>query len=462
MIRGDDRGRVVAPAVGVGELERAQPERAGDVGDGRIAGDRGPRAREPLESGRRRRERLQRVQRADADPGAPFEQAAANTSRPREPARCTTSAPGSIAGSAVEQHLLDGAVGRGDEHERRAAGDLGDRARAATRGTRRPTWSTVRRARDRRRRRTVQPCSIRPSAIVVPARPGPIRATVRRCSAMECAMLPPPRCTPSQAAAASTRSGATSRRGARTNPRSHIRGCGSVRSGSSSRMSSYRSTSTSSVRGPQRSTRTRCASRSIRCASASSACGSSVGVDRDDGVQVRVLGRTADGRGLVHARDRDDVDAGGRVERVDRELEMRGAVAQIRAEREVRAYRSRLTARRARRRSRAARARVGAACAPRRPRRRRADRRGTPRRCASRAVRAGGTLRRHDAAHRVAHRGVVDGVVEIVARARGATRRRASSTSTSNGCGRTCSSGSTPCTPSSRMPEMRMRSTARR
>ena len=63
-----------------------------------------------------------------------------------------------------------------------------------------------------------------------------------------------------------------------------------------------------------------------------------VGLDRDDRVQVRVLRRAADRRGLVHARHRDDANAGNARERVDRELEVREPVAEVRAEREIRAH----------------------------------------------------------------------------------------------------------------------------
>ena len=54
-------------------------------------------------------------------------------------------------------------------------------------------------------------------------------------------------------------------------------------------------------------------------------------------------------------------------------------------------------------------------------------------------------------AHGFAHRAVVDRVVELVALAGGGEVDEQLE-STSNGCGRACSSGSTPCTPSSRSP----------
>ena len=147
-------------------------------------------------------------------------------------------------------------------------------------------------------------------------------------------------------------------------------------------------------------------------------------------------------------------------ELVDRELQVREPVAEVGAEPRYRAVVGSATARCARRRGRprahrrmelahldddAVHARVGC---------------GTPRRCASRAARAAGRLvRRHRARpprtprrSRRCRRG---------RRSRPACARSTSSSrSTSNGCGRVCSSASTPCTPSSRRPAIRMRSIA--
>ena len=312
MVRRDDRGGVVAAAVGVGELERPQPERAGDVGDGGIAGHRGPRAGEPFEPGRRRRERLQRMQRADAHAGPPLQQRA-RTRRARASPR-----DGRRARRARSPARPRAAPARWRGREWRRSRAPAPRATSET--------SAVRVARhgrggDRRRRvgRAPADADDGPALLEQAERDRRSRAAradqgdgalsfrhgMRQCYRRLAHAFPGRR---RRRPARARRRGAAPGR----SPRSHIRGCGRVRSGSSSRTSSYRSTSTSRVRGPQRSARTRCASRSMRCASASSACGSSVGVDRDDRVQVRVLRRPADRRGLVDARHRDDVDAVGR------------------------------------------------------------------------------------------------------------------------------------------------------
>ena len=70
VVRGHDRGRVVARAVLVGELNGWSPSSSASVSDLRVARDRGPRPGEPLEPDGGRGERLQRVQRADAHVGA--------------------------------------------------------------------------------------------------------------------------------------------------------------------------------------------------------------------------------------------------------------------------------------------------------------------------------------------------------------------------------------------------------
>ena len=71
-------------------------------------------------------------------------------------------------------------------------------------------------------------------------------------------------------------------------------------------------------------------------------------------------------------------------------------------------------------------------------------------------------LGRDDPADRVAHRAVVDGVVERRRSRPPARGRRGARGRPRTAAARTCSSGSTPCTPSSRIPAMRMRSTSRR
>ena len=175
--------------------------------------------------------------------------------------------------------------------------------------------------------------------MVVPARPGPDQrdGCDPRSSRVQCYRRdsdPRPR-----RARRRHRSGATSRNGASTKPRSHMRGCGTVRSGSSTRRVAEQRMSTSSVRGPQRSVRgPGRPSASMRCASASNTCASRFGVDRDDRVQVRVLRRAADRIGLVHARHADhDARRAAAVERVDGALQVRDPVTEVGTEREVRA-----------------------------------------------------------------------------------------------------------------------------
>ena len=70
VVRGDDRGGVILHALAVGQVERLQPERAGELGGLRIARNRRPRAVQPLEADRRGRKRLQRMERSDAHVGA--------------------------------------------------------------------------------------------------------------------------------------------------------------------------------------------------------------------------------------------------------------------------------------------------------------------------------------------------------------------------------------------------------
>ena len=108
-----------------------------------------------------------------------------------------------------QQHLLDGAVGSGDDHERRAARDLGHERRARRRGTPRPRRRRRHRAHGPRRRRRSSPVRAA-RARSSSARRAEVRSG-RRCalrSAMaECAMLPPPRARPPTTSPASTRAG---------------------------------------------------------------------------------------------------------------------------------------------------------------------------------------------------------------------------------------------------------------
>ena len=80
----------------------------------------------------------------------------------------------------------------------------------------------------------------------------------------------------------------------------HIRGCGISRSGSSTVTPSIQRMSTSRVRGPHRTSRTRPAAASSRRQTPSSCARVEVGVELDDHVQVAALVGAADRVGLVH------------------------------------------------------------------------------------------------------------------------------------------------------------------
>ena len=324
MVRRHDRGRVVLRAAARRAASNGCSPSA--VASSAVCGSPATAAHEPGSRStpdRRRRERLQRMQRADAHVGPDARASRRTRRRPSEPARCTTSAPGSSDGATRAGGRLDRAVGRRDDHERRAAARVGDERGVGVeaRGGRRGRRGVGRAARDRDD--ASSPARAARARSSVPARPGPTSASVRRSGdgcLRPCPLfyasdgsdnVTPASRTPSHVASASTRSGATSRSGASTKPRSHMRGCGTVRSGvvdAARRRTS--STSTSSVRGPHRShAHALGALPRSRGTARSSSCGSRLGVDRDDRVQVRVLRRPADRRGLVHARDRDHVDA---------------------------------------------------------------------------------------------------------------------------------------------------------
>ena len=226
-------------------------------------------ARRPIVAGRKR---LQRVQRADAHVGAHARASRERVDAQRarevqheraglERRRDRSRAAASIARSGVAT-ITSAAPRPGVGHERR----LGAEARGGGRGGRR------RRARGPRPRRRANRARAAPSAIVVPARPGPTSARVRVPATVPASMprsstrrrgggsakVTPASRTPSHVASASTRSGATSRSGASTNPRSHMRGCGIGEIGDRRcATSSTSNTSTSSVRGPHRSARSR-------------------------------------------------------------------------------------------------------------------------------------------------------------------------------------------------------------
>ena len=74
MIRGDDRGRVVADSIMVGERERPHARARRKTLDRRITGHGSPRATQALEPDGGGGERLQGMHRTDAQAGAPCEQ----------------------------------------------------------------------------------------------------------------------------------------------------------------------------------------------------------------------------------------------------------------------------------------------------------------------------------------------------------------------------------------------------
>ena len=144
-------------------------------------------------------------------------------------------------------------------------------------------------------------------------------------------------------ARAGRRPGSRVAHGTSTNARSWARGCGRVSSGSSESTGVPSSpvtvtTSTSSVRAPQRTSRVRPAACSSSCARASHPRASRGAADDRDRVQVRRLLDRAPRRGLVEggARDQTVVLQGGQ-----RGAERAGAVPQVGAERENRSAHAR-------------------------------------------------------------------------------------------------------------------------
>ena len=270
----------------------------------------------------------------------------ANTSRPNEPARCTTSAPrldrrrDRVRAAAMARS----GVATSTSAAPRATSDTSDASAPSTWPRPRSTAASGARP---RRRTAVQPWSIRPSVIVVPARPGPISASVRfrRRIAFQPALLredasdkvTPASRTPSHVASASTRLGRdVAQRRQHEPPLPHAR----VRNREVGVVERH-------VVDEQARRRRACADPNARprarrelldpLATAQQRMRIEIGLDRDDRVEVRVLRRAADRCGLVDARHRDHATPGHRAERVDRELQMREPVAQVRAEREVRA-----------------------------------------------------------------------------------------------------------------------------
>ena len=246
-----------------------------------------------------------------------------SSSSGQAPERWTTSAPGSQARAPARAAASAIAASGVATTTRSAPRPASATSRASARRGGRPRPRVEARVagstgdRDRRppaRRRA-------PTATVVPARPGPTRAKRPLCvdraraTSTFLALRSSPWCgCRSTRAAVNARPvgrtaclrrrgirvrqrGSRSARGTSTNARSAIRGCGTTRSGSSTRSSPTRSTSTSSVRGPQRSP---CAParRGLEALSRARAAHAGVerGVDRHHRVQVVGLLGPADRR----------------------------------------------------------------------------------------------------------------------------------------------------------------------
>ena len=300
MVRGDGRGRVVARSVCLGDVERLQAgaRRRARTRRGRRRprttrprGDRGRGWGSTRAGGARRSARRVATRAASANASRPTRtRRDAPRGCPVGPTPTTTSATGAIEASGVATTTTSASRPTSSTS-----------SRAARRGRTRRRASTGRRRRGRPPRRpAIPPTGARPrrrgrrGPAPRPRTPGAPRTAARRdaagswvrarflsfrplrvrttTGAREAPRIRRPAAPPANRPdGTSTRPGATSASGARTNPRSHMRGCGTTRSGSSTSTSPTSSTSTSSVRGPQRSWRTRCASVSSRWASPSSA-----------------------------------------------------------------------------------------------------------------------------------------------------------------------------------------------
>ena len=264
--------------------------------------------------------------------------------------------------------VVDGGIGR-------AAGDRDARSSPARAGRAR---SSCRRARDR----SARACGCPASSL----RPCPLFYASDGSDNVTAASR-----TPSHVASASTRSGATSRSGASTKPRSHMRGCGTVRSGLVDAhvvVRAARRRRACAVPSARRARAARPSSIAWRARAARA------DRDRCRSRRPRSGTRPAAGRRPARSRRRARPRRPRRRRRAasasTASCRCASAVAEVRPEREVgRALHPSFDAhadvvdpglhRRV------------AACAPRRRRPARAGRRGTPRRCASRAARAAGS-----------------------------------------------------------------------
>ena len=307
--------------------------------------------------------------------------------------------------------------------------DVGRRARAAT--PRHAAAAVVDAASGARpaTATTAQPCSSSPSPIVVPGAARPDQRDGVAALAPRRSMLPPLARTPSHDASASTRSGATSRSGASTKPRSHMRGCGMREVGIVEReVVVEQHVDVERARAPALATHASRVRAPCCWASASSACGSSSVSIATTAFRYASCARTADRSGLVDARDRRDLaPVGARRARRRRAAGGRGD------RRGSTRARGRRVVHRFERPRRARRVTVpdvadGSTSRHRRLHlahlddRRRATRGSARHTSAMRAASRSSSvvvLRRDDPAHRFADRAVVDGVVELVARARG-------------------------------------------
>ena len=179
----------------------------------------------------------------------------ASSSSPRAPEQWTTSEPARRPGAIAAATAPIARVGRGHDDEVGVRPGLDRRAGDGRRTAPLPRRHSTRRGGVRRPRRSRGRASASAIAIAVPARPGPTSATVAPTCAGAARSCDPPnparegagcsgqragmlkdrsvRRTPSQSPPCSRRAtGASSPSGTITKPRSHIRGCGTSRSGS--------------------------------------------------------------------------------------------------------------------------------------------------------------------------------------------------------------------------------------
>ena len=207
----------------------------------------------------------------------------------------------------------------------------------------------------------VQPRATSAAATVVPARPGPTRASARcdrlcTCtSAFPCPFVPAPVRVPVYSGGANRRPvgrtdaasagilvrqpGSRSARGTTTNARSVIRGCGHDEIGLVDPFIAHEQHVDVDRPGAPADGADPLAVCLDRTRELEQRARGAVGVDRHDRVQIVGLCRTTDGRGLVHRRHGRDIDTVGCGEIVDRLLQVLHPVTEVRSDPQVGAAR---------------------------------------------------------------------------------------------------------------------------